>query len=191
MTIGSLTAVLGGLLLLVLGKVCLDLASKQVQGWLFDLCFLVLRWARRRLPVALRVAWHDEELVPELKYILFDEYANEPVVGLYKGFRFAIGHVRGAKGLARESGVERGLSQNKILPARWKGLAQRTVDLTVVVVALPVLAIPMLIIGMAIRLGTPGPALYRQQKLGRGGRPFTMYKFRTVRSGGSDLDHSR
>jgi hypothetical protein len=37
MSIGSLIAVLGGLLLLVIGKVCLDLASKQVQGWLFDL----------------------------------------------------------------------------------------------------------------------------------------------------------
>ena len=103
MSIGGLIAVLGGLLLLVLGKVCLDLASKQVQGWMFELCFLVLRVARRRLPTALRVARHDEELVPELKWILFDKYANEPIVGLYKGFRFAIGHVRGAKRLARES----------------------------------------------------------------------------------------
>jgi membrane protein YdbS with pleckstrin-like domain len=80
----------------------------------------VLRWARRRLPAELRAARHDEELVPELKYILFDKYANEPVVGLYKGFRFAIGHVRGAKRLARESGVgrSRGIPWNGLLVLR-------------------------------------------------------------------------
>lgn len=106
MSPSSLIAVLAGLLLLVLGKVCLDLASQQVQGSLFDLCFVVLRVARRRLPAELRVAVHDEELVPELKWILFDKYENQPIVGLYKGFRFALGHVRGAKKLARESGEQ-------------------------------------------------------------------------------------
>jgi lipopolysaccharide/colanic/teichoic acid biosynthesis glycosyltransferase len=34
--------------------------------------------------------------------------------------------------------------------------------------ALLVLAIPMLVVALAIRLGTPGPALYRQQEVGRG-----------------------
>jgi lipopolysaccharide/colanic/teichoic acid biosynthesis glycosyltransferase len=75
------------------------------------------------------------------------------------------------------------------LPARWIRVSRRTVDLTVVVVTLLVLTIPMLIIGMAIKLGTPGPVLYRQQRIGRGGRPFTMYKFRTTRAGGSDVQH--
>jgi lipopolysaccharide/colanic/teichoic acid biosynthesis glycosyltransferase len=42
---------------------------------------------------------------------------------------------------------------------------------------------------MAIRLGSPGPAFYRQQRIGRGGQPFTMYKFRTMRVGGSDAQH--
>lgn len=115
MSIGSLIAVLVGLLLLVLGKVCLDLASKQAQGWLFELCFAVLRVARRRLPAALRTIRHDEEFVPELQYILFDRYANQPIVGLFKGFRYAFGHVRSARQLARESGVER---RRKVLEYR-------------------------------------------------------------------------
>lgn len=75
------------------------------------------------------------------------------------------------------------------LPARWEPVARRAVDLAVVGIALLMLVIPMLLIAMAIRLGTPGPALYRQQRLGRGGRPFTMYKFRTMRVGGSDAQH--
>lgn len=75
------------------------------------------------------------------------------------------------------------------LPARWEPIARRAVDMGVVLVALLVLVIPMLLIAVAIRLGSPGPAFYRQQRLGRGGRPFTMYKFRTMRVGGSDSQH--
>jgi lipopolysaccharide/colanic/teichoic acid biosynthesis glycosyltransferase len=84
--------------------------------------------------------------------------------------------------------VSSGVEQTR-LPARWEPIARRTVDLAVVVVALLVLAIPMLLIGMSIRWGSPGPAFYRQQRIGRGGRPFTMYKFRTMRIGGSDAQH--
>jgi exopolysaccharide production protein ExoY len=38
-----------------------------------------------------------------------------------------------------------------------------------------------LLVSLAIRLDSPGPALYRQTRLGRGGRPFTMLKFRSMR----------
>jgi lipopolysaccharide/colanic/teichoic acid biosynthesis glycosyltransferase len=38
-----------------------------------------------------------------------------------------------------------------------------------------------LLISLAIRLDSPGPALYRQMRLGRGGRSFTMLKFRSMR----------
>ena len=75
------------------------------------------------------------------------------------------------------------------LPARWEPIARRAVDLAVVVVALLVLMIPMLCIAIAVRCSSPGPAFYRQQRIGRGGRPFTMYKFRTMRVGGSDAQH--
>ena len=81
-----------------------------------------------------------------------------------------------------------GVEQTR-LPARWEPIARRAVDLTVVVTALLVLAIPMLLIAVAIRWSSPGPAFYRQQRIGRGGKPFTMYKFRTMRVGGSDAQH--
>jgi lipopolysaccharide/colanic/teichoic acid biosynthesis glycosyltransferase len=75
------------------------------------------------------------------------------------------------------------------LPGRWEPVARRVLDLVVALLSLLVLAIPMLLIAVAIRLETPGPALYRQQRVGRGGRSFTMYKFRTMRVGGSDAQH--
>ena len=38
----------------------------------------------------------------------------------------------------------------------------------------------MIIIGLCIKLDTPGPIFYRQGRLGKEGRPFQMYKFRTM-----------
>jgi lipopolysaccharide/colanic/teichoic acid biosynthesis glycosyltransferase len=59
--------------------------------------------------------------------------------------------------------------------------AKRLADLllagTALVVAAPVLAVAAL----GIRLSDPGPVLYRARRAGRGGRPFTMYKLRSMR----------
>jgi lipopolysaccharide/colanic/teichoic acid biosynthesis glycosyltransferase len=49
------------------------------------------------------------------------------------------------------------------------------------------LAVPFAVIGLAIKLSSRGPVFYRQQRIGRGGKPFWLYKFRTmyVGEGGS------
>jgi lipopolysaccharide/colanic/teichoic acid biosynthesis glycosyltransferase len=59
-------------------------------------------------------------------------------------------------------------------------VAKRTLDLVLSAVAL-VAAIPLLaVVAVAIRLSSPGPVFYRATRVGRGGRPFTMYKLRTM-----------
>jgi len=42
-----------------------------------------------------------------------------------------------------------------------------------------VLAPALVVLAAIVRLDTPGPALFTQTRIGRGGRPFTLYKFRT------------
>jgi lipopolysaccharide/colanic/teichoic acid biosynthesis glycosyltransferase len=79
------------------------------------------------------------------------------------------------------------LSNPHAISSVIRGLALgRAVDLTVAIVALTVLAVPMMIIGLAIRLTSKGPALFQQQRIGYRGQAFTMYKFRTMRTGTGD-----
>ncbi|MFB2020512.1 sugar transferase [Pseudoflavonifractor sp. P01025] len=59
--------------------------------------------------------------------------------------------------------------------------AKRTFDVVMSLVVLALLAIPMLIIALLIRIDSPGPALFRQERLGKDGRPFTIFKFRSMR----------
>ena len=69
---------------------------------------------------------------------------------------------------------------NRPLRSRGEELRRRTFDLLIAVVAL-VLALPLLIvIAVAIRIDSPGPILFRQARGGINGRPFRMYKFRTM-----------
>jgi lipopolysaccharide/colanic/teichoic acid biosynthesis glycosyltransferase len=57
---------------------------------------------------------------------------------------------------------------------------KRVLDLFVATGLLVVFALPMLIIALLIRLESKGPALFRQIRIGQGGRPFAMLKFRTM-----------
>jgi lipopolysaccharide/colanic/teichoic acid biosynthesis glycosyltransferase len=68
-------------------------------------------------------------------------------------------------------------------------LAKRALDLTLALPCL-ILAAPLLLaVAVMIRLTTPGPALFRQIRLGRDRRPFMLCKFRTMYSGSPDDVH--
>lgn len=58
--------------------------------------------------------------------------------------------------------------------------AKRVTDVIVSIVALIALSPLFLAIALAILLTSGGPVIYKQTRLGLGGRPFTLYKFRTM-----------
>ncbi len=58
--------------------------------------------------------------------------------------------------------------------------AQRLLDLLLVVASLPLTLPIMLLAGLALRIDSPGPVLFRQARLGRGGRVFDMFKLRSM-----------
>lgn len=58
----------------------------------------------------------------------------------------------------------------------WK----RFFDIVLSVIGLIVAAIPMAIVEIAIKWDSPGPVIFKQQRLGRYGKVYTMYKFRSM-----------
>jgi Undecaprenyl-phosphate glucose phosphotransferase len=63
----------------------------------------------------------------------------------------------------------------------WRRLAKRAMDLVLASIGLVVFAPFMGLIALAIRLTSPGPVFYRQERMGLDGRSFQMYKFRSMR----------
>ena len=57
---------------------------------------------------------------------------------------------------------------------------KRLFDVVVSALALLILGIPMLLLIPVIRADSPGPAIFRQERLGKGGKPFVIYKYRTM-----------
>ena len=58
---------------------------------------------------------------------------------------------------------------------------KRFFDFFVSLVALVVLFVPMIIIAIAIKIDSHGPAIFKQKRIGKGGKPFTCYKFRSMK----------
>jgi exopolysaccharide biosynthesis polyprenyl glycosylphosphotransferase len=58
--------------------------------------------------------------------------------------------------------------------------AKRVFDMVASAIALLVFAPVLVVIAIAVKLTSPGPVLFRQTRVGRGGRPFSIYKFRSM-----------
>lgn len=61
-------------------------------------------------------------------------------------------------------------------------LLKRAFDFIVALLAIAVFSVPMLVIAVAVRLTSPGPALYWSDRIGRGNHRFSMPKFRSMRT---------
>jgi exopolysaccharide biosynthesis polyprenyl glycosylphosphotransferase len=67
----------------------------------------------------------------------------------------------------------------------WRWTVKYAFERLAALVAVVLLAPLLLALAAAVKLSSPGPAIYRQRRIGRGGRPFDLLKFRSMR-----LDHA-
>jgi exopolysaccharide biosynthesis polyprenyl glycosylphosphotransferase len=70
----------------------------------------------------------------------------------------------------------------------WNLWVKRGVDILGATAALIIAAIPMLVIALAIKIDTPGPIFIKQTRVGRNGKNFTCYKFRSMAANADKLD---
>lgn len=64
---------------------------------------------------------------------------------------------------------------------------KRILDLTASIAALPVLSVLTIGVGVAVKLDDGGPVFFRQERWGHRGRPFRIYKFRSMSVGAPDV----
>lgn len=73
---------------------------------------------------------------------------------------------------------------------RPEPLSTRIFDATVAGLLLVIFSPVLALVTLLIKLDSPGPALFRQTRIGYGNRPFIMYKFRTMRKGAKNQEGS-
>jgi len=66
--------------------------------------------------------------------------------------------------------------------SRWTRFVKRGADVVLASIAFVVTAPLMVVTALAVYLESDGPIFYRQERVGENGRPFTLYKFRSMRA---------
>jgi exopolysaccharide biosynthesis polyprenyl glycosylphosphotransferase len=73
--------------------------------------------------------------------------------------------------------------------ASWGRVLKQLIDFAGAALALIVLALPLVVVALLVKLTSPGPIFFQQQRSGLNGRPFTLYKFRTMVTNAEQLKH--
>lgn len=73
--------------------------------------------------------------------------------------------------------------------ASWQSALKLVVDIFGALLLLLILAIPLAVVALLIKLTSPGPVMFRQLRSGLNGAPFTIYKFRTMVTNAEQLKH--
>lgn len=87
----------------------------------------------------------------------------------------------GTATMEREYQADLAAASVKVSGSKFYLFIKRVFDIVAALGAGLVLLLPMVIIGILIKLDSPGPVLYRQERLGKGGKPFLLLKFRSMR----------
>ena len=160
-------------------------AFDRVGGWddNFFLYFEDVDFCKR-----VRDTGREVHYVPAVSLVHDHHRRSRPENGSAVISRARRAHVRSAMRFFRKhprAAFRRGLIERT--PAAE--LARRAFDIAAASILLTLCAPLLALIALAIKLETPGPVLFRQRRLGKDMRPFTMLKFRSMRSDSSAAVH--
>lgn len=71
----------------------------------------------------------------------------------------------------------------------WAGLVKQMIDFFGSILLLFISGIPMLVIALIVKITSPGPVFFRQRRAGLNGKPFMMFKFRSMVTNAEQLQH--
>lgn len=71
----------------------------------------------------------------------------------------------------------------------WQSIAKRALDFTGALTLLALLAIPLVIVAFLVRVTSPGPIFFHQMRSGLNGKPFRMFKFRSMVTNAEQKKH--
>ena len=67
-------------------------------------------------------------------------------------------------------------------------VVKRALDLIIAIILLVILAIPMILIAIVIKVYNDGPVIYKSKRIGKNMKPFNTYKFRTMITNRKELE---
>jgi exopolysaccharide biosynthesis polyprenyl glycosylphosphotransferase len=129
--------------------------SRQIDQVMLALPF----WEQQRLPELVnhcRTVQVEFRVVPDLYQLSFDKLDMDELNGIPL------------------------IGMKELTLTGWNLVVKRALDLTLVLLSLPLVLLVTLAFAAAIRWDSPGPVIFRQRRIGKGGRPFTAYKFRSM-----------
>jgi len=90
----------------------------------------------------------------------------------------------------REAGIPL-LALGKVDDRVWGARVKRAMDMLMAGLGLVVVSPLMLLVAGLVKISSPGPVLYSQERVGKGGRRFRMYKFRSMKVCNDDSRHRK
>jgi Undecaprenyl-phosphate glucose phosphotransferase len=130
--------------------------------------------------IVIAVALSEPERIAELRCQI-----SATVADVYVATEFA--ELRGASSGFTQFANEPMLLVHERPLKDWNAVQKRLFDLVAGSLLLTMLAVPMGVIALLIKLESPGPAIFRQPRLGFDNVPFTIFKFRSMYHHMSDV----
>lgn len=131
--------------------------------------------------------WRDSDPGSFLRKIVFDLFQKQRTAPTSPSY------VNGHQKLNGSNGNGAVLSETEfaLLPYYKVPVWKSVLDITLIMLTLPLWLPLMLAIMLVTRLSSPGPIFYRQERIGLGGRTFSMWKFRTMKMSAETQSHER